>query len=275
MAPSDLIYVILVVLSLFIILGSLGMVWVYGKTEPVEQVDDQPQENLSRRDRRNRNMDRLRRRRDNNEEDTELEPEIVEPLIDPKIQKLSAKKLRKLQMKQQKAREREAREEMWREQREMEDRAIDKRRRQEEKEEEKERLLEEALEQKRLKREAEEQADYEKRKVLFTVEATGSVQEELDEFNENIEEFIEYLKTEKVTYLENLSVKYDMRTADVVERLQNLLEDNRISGIIDERGKFIYISKEEMLNVASFINRRGRVSIQEIARESNKLIDLK
>eukprot|EP01130_Rhizamoeba_saxonica_P004452 TRINITY_DN1818_c0_g1_i1.p1 TRINITY_DN1818_c0_g1~~TRINITY_DN1818_c0_g1_i1.p1 ORF type:complete len:221 (-),score=79.02 TRINITY_DN1818_c0_g1_i1:14-676(-) len=220
-------------------------------------------------------MDRLRRRRDNNEEDTELEPEIVEPLIDPKIQKLSAKKLRKLQMKQQKAREREAREEMWREQREMEDRAIDKRRRQEEKEEEKERLLEEALEQKRLKREAEEQADYEKRKVLFTVEATGSVQEELDEFNENIEEFIEYLKTEKVTYLENLSVKYDMRTADVVERLQNLLEDNRISGIIDERGKFIYISKEEMLNVASFINRRGRVSIQEIARESNKLIDLK
>ena len=38
--------------------------------------------------------------------------------------------------------------------------------------------------------------------------------------------------------------------------------------------QFIYISLEEMSAVADFINRRGRVSIAELAAKSNTFIDL-
>ena len=38
--------------------------------------------------------------------------------------------------------------------------------------------------------------------------------------------------------------------------------------------QFIYISLEEMTAVADFINRRGRVSIAELAAKSNTFIDL-
>uniref|UniRef100_A0A8C3S3B7 DDRGK domain containing 1 n=1 Tax=Chelydra serpentina TaxID=8475 RepID=A0A8C3S3B7_CHESE len=45
-------------------------------------------------------------------------------------------------------------------------------------------------------------------------------------------------------------------------------------GVIDDRGKFIYITPEEMTAVAQFIKQRGRVSIAELAQASNSLINL-
>ena len=48
-----------------------------------------------------------------------------------------------------------------------------------------------------------------------------------------------------------------------------------LTGVMDDRGKFIYISEEELLNVKKFIEQRGRVSIAELAKHSNELISLK
>ena len=45
-------------------------------------------------------------------------------------------------------------------------------------------------------------------------------------------------------------------------------------GVIDDRGKFIYISREEMEAVAKFIRQRGRVSLTDLAESSNQLIQL-
>lgn len=45
-------------------------------------------------------------------------------------------------------------------------------------------------------------------------------------------------------------------------------------GVIDDRGKFIYISREEMEAVAKFIRQRGRVSLSDLAESSNQLIQL-
>ena len=44
------------------------------------------------------------------------------------------------------------------------------------------------------------------------------------------------------------------------------------TGVIDDRGKFIYITPEELTAVANFIRQRGRVSITELAQASNSLI---
>lgn len=43
---------------------------------------------------------------------------------------------------------------------------------------------------------------------------------------------------------------------------------------MDDRGKYIYISQEEMQAVADYIKREGRVSIAHLANMSNKFIDL-
>lgn len=48
----------------------------------------------------------------------------------------------------------------------------------------------------------------------------------------------------------------------------------RLSGVMDDRGKYIYISLEEMNAVADYIRREGRVSISHLASKSNQFIDL-
>lgn len=44
--------------------------------------------------------------------------------------------------------------------------------------------------------------------------------------------------------------------------------------MVDDRGKFIYVMREELEAVARFIRRKGRIRISTLAQESNKLIDL-
>jgi uncharacterized pyridoxamine 5'-phosphate oxidase family protein len=53
-----------------------------------------------------------------------------------------------------------------------------------------------------------------------------------------------------------------------------LMCPGRLSGVMDDRGKFIYISQEEMKAVADYIKRQGRVSISHLASKSNQFIDL-
>ena len=56
--------------------------------------------------------------------------------------------------------------------------------------------------------------------------------------------------------------------------MQDLQAEGRLTGVIDDRGKFIYITMEELEAVARFIRQNGRVSISDLAASSNKLINL-
>ena len=74
--------------------------------------------------------------------------------------------------------------------------------------------------------------------------------------------------------LEDLAAHFKMKTSETIDRVTQLQEDGLLSGVIDDRGKFIFISEQELESVAKFIRQRGRVSITELAESSNKLINL-
>lgn len=61
---------------------------------------------------------------------------------------------------------------------------------------------------------------------------------------------------------------------DCINRIQDLQNDGKLTGVIDDRGKFIYITPEELDSIVKFIKQHGRVSIQELAESSNRLINL-
>ena len=45
--------------------------------------------------------------------------------------------------------------------------------------------------------------------------------------------------------LDDLCAEFRLTTKDVIDRIQRLLDSKKLSGIIDDRGKFIYITDEE------------------------------
>jgi hypothetical protein len=57
------------------------------------------------------------------------------------------------------------------------------------------------------------------------------------------------------------------RAQDAIERLRALEAEGDLTGVMDDRGKYIYISRDEMAAVADFIRRRGRVAVAELAAQ--------
>jgi len=124
-------------------------------------------------------------------------------------------------------------------------------------------------------REKEAQEEVDKWKDMFTIGEAGTEADlEASETQGRLAEFIEHIECKKVVAMEDLAAHFDMRPQDVLKRVEDLLMMERISGVIDDRGKFICITKKELQDVVKFMRRRGRVNVTDLAAESNKLIDL-
>lgn len=170
--------------------------------------------------------------------------------------KLGAKKAAKLLAKEEKKAQREAieaeredarkREELRREEElaaEIEASEVER-----QKEEEAQRLREEEKKK--------EQEEYEAMKAMFSVDEVGSGETDIAlESQGQLTDFIDYIKENKVVLLEQLATKFGLKTQDAKRRLEDLDSMGRITGVMDDRGKYIYISEEEMGDVVKFVKR--------------------
>lgn len=190
-------------------------------------------------------------------------------------QKIGTKKRAKLAAKAEKKLQREAAEREREERKKLEQILQEQRDKQSEKEREEELRQEEAEKKAREEKEKREYEEYLRMKEAFSVEEEGYDQADKEEDEENLlEAFVQYIKQNKVVVLEDLGAIFSLKTASVVDRIQELQANGNLTGVIDDRGKFIYISKKELEAVAKFVEQRGRVSIAELAENSNRLINL-
>ncbi|XP_030373564.1 DDRGK domain-containing protein 1 [Scaptodrosophila lebanonensis] len=189
-------------------------------------------------------------------------------------EKMGAKKRAKMEAKEQKRlqREQELHEREQRKVKEAKEEA--ERKEQDQLVEEQERKRAEAERLAKEERERKEHEEYLKMKAAFSVEEEGFEEGDVEEQENLLANFIQYIKDNKVVVLEDLAIEFKLKTQQAIERIQELQANETLTGVIDDRGKFIYVSEEELAAVAKFIKQRGRVSITELAESSNKLINL-
>ncbi|XP_050220531.1 DDRGK domain-containing protein 1 [Mercurialis annua] len=155
------------------------------------------------------------------------------------------------------------------------DRYAEMRRRKDEEHEAKERMLEEEANARKAKEEEAAALEFEKWKGEFSIDAEGTTENDVQDGKQDLlSEFVEYIKKQKCVPLEDLAAEFKMRTQECINRITSLETMGRLSGVMDDRGKYIYISQEEMKAVADYIKRQGRVSISHLASKSNQFIDL-
>eukprot|EP01129_Flabellula_baltica_P015604 TRINITY_DN8004_c0_g1_i1.p2 TRINITY_DN8004_c0_g1~~TRINITY_DN8004_c0_g1_i1.p2 ORF type:complete len:254 (-),score=72.52 TRINITY_DN8004_c0_g1_i1:27-788(-) len=189
-----------------------------------------------------------------------------------KSKKIGKKKAKKLALKEEKAKYREALKAKWEKEREEEERLFQARKEREAIEKEAEREMEVEIEKKRQERQVRDEADYQAFLPLFSVEGSGSMKEDHEVLLENVDEMIQMIKEKKVVYLHELALKYSVTTKIIVDLLNRLMERGDITGEIDDKGKFIYVTEEELDQMVQFINQRGRVNISDITKESHRFI---
>ncbi|XP_062170782.1 DDRGK domain-containing protein 1 isoform X2 [Alnus glutinosa] len=155
------------------------------------------------------------------------------------------------------------------------DRYAEMRRRKDEEREAKELMLEEEAKARKAREEEAAALEFEKWKGDFSVDAEGTIESEVQDGNQDLlSNFVEYIKNHKCVPLEDLAAEFKLRTQECINRITSLESMGRLSGVMDDRGKYIYISQEEMKAVADYIKREGRVSISHLASQSNQFIDL-
>lgn len=188
--------------------------------------------------------------------------------------KMGAKKRAKLEAKLEKKKARETEEHIRRDRKAKEEQAEQERKRAQEKEEEEERKREEAERKAEEERKRREQAEYDAMKAAFSVEGEGFDEDEEESRENLLKDFVDYIKAQKVVLLEDLAAHFKLKTQAAIDRITDLQAAGELTGVIDDRGKFIYISQKELEDVAKFIKQRGRVSITDLAESSNNLINL-
>lgn len=53
----------------------------------------------------------------------------------------------------------------------------------------------------------------------------------------------------KIVVLEDLAATFHLKTQETIDRVNRLEKSGRITGVVDDRGKFIYIEPQEMEKV--------------------------
>merc|ERR1712242_127363 len=72
----------------------------------------------------------------------------------------------------------------------------------------------------------------------------------------------------------DLAAEFRMRTSVAIERLEQLEKLGRLSGIFDDRGKYVYITAEEMSGVAEWLKSKGRINRADLVAACNRIIRL-
>merc|ERR1711922_118930 len=154
--------------------------------------------------------------------------------------KIGKKKLEKLQAKADKKLMREAQERDREEAKKKRGIEEEEEQKAKEKEIEEEKMLAAEEKRKQEEKERKEYEEYLKLKEAFTIDDEGC--DENDDSDENkLLIFINHIKEKKVVLLEDLAVHFKIKTQDVIDRICSLQESGDLTGVVDDRGKFIYV----------------------------------
>jgi len=91
--------------------------------------------------------------------------------------------------------------------------------------------------QKELERKRQEELQQWKSSIV--IEKEGTEQRDLEDLDSKMNEFIDFIVSRKMVLLEELAQQFGVKTKEVLDRLRKLESEGRISGVVDDRGKYI------------------------------------
>ncbi|KAK1442454.1 hypothetical protein BgAZ_404840 [Babesia gibsoni] len=91
----------------------------------------------------------------------------------------------------------------------------------------------------------------------FTVENEGNV---VDSETLNLEEFTNFVIWKKMTNVNELSSRFGLTNSVVVDRLLQLEDDGHLFGVLDDRGRYLYITDYEVEALTHYIESSGRIN---------------
>lgn len=225
-----------------------------------DQLDRADVATLNRAQRRARAKNIMKRQRRIAPVDNEEQDEAAQPEEDEHLPPLS----RKEREKAAKAAEREERKLFEEQRRQLQ---LDAQEAAKKEKRERERLEAERIEEeKKLRLQANEAREKTKLEKYNTFLVSRD-----EETSMSVRDFCVYVEQHKVVSIDDLADRFKRPSGQVLERIQELVDTCRLTGVFDGE-RFIHISSDEMTRVATFITKQKQVTIQDVAKATHTLV---
>ena len=76
----------------------------------------------------------------------------------------------------------------------------------------------------------------------------------------------------KLLVLDDCAKRHNLAVERLLKIMNDMIDGGSISGVFDDRGKFVYVTDDEYGAIAKFIRNRGRVAMSELVRECNRIV---
>ena len=123
-------------------------------------------------------------------------------------------------------------------------------------------------------KEKKEQEEYEKWKEFLTLEESGTKMEEEKDEENLLEKFLTYIKLRKTINIEDIAMRFDLSNKACLERINGLIESNMLKGVIDDRGKFLFIENKEIDSLLKSIRKKGHFTRRDLIDTFSDIIRL-
>ena len=190
------------------------------------------------------------------------------------LKKKTKSEILKEAKKREKQQKKEARKQELERLKKMEENRLQKIEEREDKEKEEE--MQEEEKQKKIEEEKKkkEEEEYNKWKNFLILEEQGNeIDEEKDEEN-LLQNFIDYIKLRKIVEIEDLAINFRLTNKDTLSRIKDLEENGMLSGVLDDRGKYIFLCEEEIEKILRVLGDKGRLTRAEMREEFSKVVRL-
>jgi len=122
------------------------------------------------------------------------------------------------------------------------------------------------------RKQADEMARYQTWKIFIETQSEDSI---------TVKEWIKELKHNRIVCLKDLAARFSVEEATICERIQELLDANRLSGIVERSidddsdecnrsARFIYLSPENMSELATFVKQQDQFTARNFAKHISK-----
>lgn len=87
---------------------------------------------------------------------------------------------------------------------------------------------------------------------------------------QSVQEWIEEMKETRPVLMTEMATSFALPAEKVAQRIQELIKDGRVAGVMEGNGRFIFIAEDELHSIAESLIERSSLSLTDVATACNE-----
>jgi hypothetical protein len=88
--------------------------------------------------------------------------------------------------------------------------------------------------------------------------------------SQSVQEWIDEMKDRRTVLTTEIATSFELPEEKVVQRIQELIQEGRVAGVMEGNGRFIFIAEDELHSIAESLIGRGVLSLNDVAAVCNE-----